>query len=159
MIADHENAPPIPIRAFALTALINAVWINASEVFRYFAFVMPMMREAFPQVQDVAPMNLIIFVRWGVWDTILLLAVTGFVWIYLERFGASLRNALIAGTLVWASIFGILWLGLFNMNLATVPILAVALSLSWLEMLLASLITLWGMNRFAQVQLKTPLGV
>ena len=159
MMRDPTSPPPIPLRAFALTALINAIWINASEVFRYVAFVMPMMREAFPQVENVAPMNLFVFAHWGLWDTILLLAVTGFVWIYLERFGTSLRNALTAGTLVWAAIFGILWRGLFNMNFATVPIVTIALALSWLEMLVAASIVLWGMKRFAHPRLGAQLEV
>lgn len=52
------------------------------------------------------------------------------------------------GTRVWGAIFGILWLGLFNMNLATGGILAVALPLSLLELWLAALIVCWGMGRF-----------
>ena len=48
-----------------LTALIvNFIWINLSEVFRYFVFVMPMMRDAFPNVIDVAPMSIQIFFIW-----------------------------------------------------------------------------------------------
>lgn len=43
---------PVPFawRALLLILLVNAPWINASEVFRYFVFVMPMMRAALPQV-------------------------------------------------------------------------------------------------------------
>ena len=49
-----------------MALIVNFIWINASEVFRYFAFVMPMMREAFPMVPNVAPMNLPVFMIWGV---------------------------------------------------------------------------------------------
>jgi len=137
-----------PSRVFWLTALVNAVWINASEVFRYFVFVMPMMREAFPQVEGIAPMNLPVFAIWGAWDTILVLAVTGFVFLFLDRFGNGLLQAIIAGSLIWTAIFVILWLGLFNMNIATGAILAIALPLSWLEMVVAALIVNWGMQYF-----------
>jgi len=137
-----------PTRAFWLTTLVNAVWINVSEVFRYFVFVMPMMREAFPQIENIAPMNLPVFAIWGVWDTILLLVVTGFVWMFLERFGRGLRQSFIAGSLIWAAIFVILWLGLFNMNVATGAMLAIALPLSWLEMVVAAVIVNWGMHYF-----------
>jgi len=133
-----------PARRLFWTVLIVALWINASEVFRYFAFIMPMMRDAFSDVIDVAPMNLPVFLIWGLWDTILLTAVMGFVWFYLDRFGWTIPNALLAGTLVWLAIFGILWLGLFNMNLATPLILAVALPLSWLELVVAALILRQG---------------
>lgn len=127
-------------RAFLLALVFNALWINASEVFRYFVFIMPMMREALAAIEGVAPMNLLVFFIWGVWDTILLFAITGFTWLYMERFGRTGRNAVAAGSLAWLAIFGILWLGLYNMRLATIPILLVALSLSWLEMVVAALI-------------------
>ena len=140
---------PFVSRGVIITLLVNGVWINASEIFRYFLFVMPMMRETFPQISDVAPMTLPVFLIWGIWDTVLLFAVTGFVWLYLERFGASFSNAVLAGTLVWLSIFGIFWLGLYNMNLATLSILSIALPLSWLELAIAALIVNWGMQRFS----------
>lgn len=139
-------ANPLMSRAFWLTLLINAIWINVSEIFRYFVFVMPMLRDSFPQLENVAPMDLIIFARWAVWDTILLFAVTGFIWVALERFGRDVRNALIAATAVWLAIFGILWLGLMNMNLATLEISAIALALSWVELAVAGLIVNYGMR-------------
>lgn len=134
--------------AFVPVLLANLVWINASEVFRYFAFVMPMMRQALPQVADVAPMSVAIFMVWGLWDTILLLAASGAAWLFLDRYGATTANALIVGTLIWCAIFLIFWLAAFNMNLATPKILAVALPLAWVEMVVAALIVRWGMLRF-----------
>ena len=107
-----------------------------------------MMREAFPQVEGIAPMNLPVFAIWGAWDTILVLAVTGFVFLFFDRFGNGLLQAIIAGSLIWTAIFVILWLGLFNMNIATGAILAIALPLSWLEMVVAALIVNWGMRYF-----------
>jgi len=137
-----------PVRAFLITLAINAVWVNASNIFRYLAFIMEMMRDALP-MENVAPMDLGVFLVWGVWDTILLLFVTAFVWLWLERFGYGLRQALLAGTAFWLGVFGILWIGLYNMNLATPEILAVALPLAWVEQVVAALIVNWGMRRFA----------
>ena len=142
--------PSFPAKALLIGIAINAVWINASEVFRYFTFVMPMMRESFPQIENIAPMNLAVFAIWGLWDTVLLLAVCGFVWLFLERFGVGAGKAMLAGTLIWLAIFGILWLGLWNMNLATGKVLAFALPLSWLELVIAALIVNWGLHRFAR---------
>jgi hypothetical protein len=133
-------------RAFVTALVLNTIWINLSEVFRYFAFVMPMMREALPGVPDVAPMNLPVFLIWGVWDTILVVAATGFAWLILERFGRSAQVAIAAGSAVWAAVFVVLWLGLWNMNLATTGILAVALPLAWVEMVVAALIVRWAMR-------------
>jgi len=146
----NESVSPsslYPVRAFWVALLINAVWINASEVFRYFALIMPLLRQTYPEIENVAPMSFSVFAMWAIWDTILLLAVTGFVWLFLERFGATVRNALLGATLVWLAIFGILWLGLFNMNMATVTILAIALPLSWIELTIAGLVVYSMMTR------------
>ncbi|MEL7388672.1 MAG: hypothetical protein AAFN76_02720, partial [Pseudomonadota bacterium] len=88
----------------------------------------------------IAPMNLTVFVIWGVWDSILVLSATLIPWLWMQHWGASKTSALLAGSFVWMTIFVILWLGLFNMNLATAAILSVALPLAWLEMVVASLI-------------------
>lgn len=126
---------------------LNFLWINASEVFRYFAFVMPMMREAFPTLPDIAPMSLPVFLVWGLWDTVLILAATFLSWLMLERFGNTVRTALAAGTLIWATVFVILWLGLYNMNLAPLQVLLIALPLAWIEMVAAALIVRWTRTR------------
>ncbi len=137
-----------PLRSgFGLALGLNFLWINVSEVFRYFAFVMPMMRDAFPNIEDVAPMNLSVFLIWGIWDTILVCAATFIPWVCLERFGPTVRNAVWAGTGMWATVFVILWLGLWNMNLTPLSVLGVALPLAWLEMVVAALIALWVMGR------------
>lgn len=126
-----------------LALIVNFVWINASEVFRYFAFVMPKMREAFPMVPDIAPMTLPVFMIWGVWDMILVLTATFFPWMAMKIFTPSAGRAVLYGTGVWMSVFVILWLGLYNMNLATVGVLAIALPLAWIEMVIAALIVWW----------------
>lgn len=130
--------------------LANLLWINASEIFRYFAFVMPMMRETLSMVPDVAPMSLSIFLIWGAWDTILLLVVTFFCWVYLDRYGATMRNAVFVGTILWCAIFVIFWIACLNMNLAAPKILVTALPLAWIEMVVAALIVRWGIRRLAR---------
>ncbi len=134
-------------RAFGVALIANVVWINLSEVFRYFVFIMPMMRNSLPEIADVAPMNLQVFLIWGVWDTVLVLAATGFAWLMLERFGTSAAVTIGTGTAIWAAIFLILWLGMWNMNLASLPILAVALPLALVEMVVAAAIVRWAMLR------------
>jgi hypothetical protein len=137
-------------RAFAMAIAVNLVWINASEIFRYFAFIRSLMQRAFPQFPDIVPMNLPVFLSWGIWDTLVLLAVSGFTWLFLDRFGNGFRNAVLAGSLVWLAIFVILWLGLLNMNLATLQIVFIALPLAWIEMVVAALIVDWCRVKFPQ---------
>ena len=123
-------------RSFLLVLLIAFLWLNASEVFRYFAFVMPMTRAAMSAVQDVAPMNFTVFLIWGLWDS-LLFAVVGFIaWLVHEKFGGGLRHAIAAGTLLWLTIFCIFWLAAWNMNLTVTRVPLVALPLAWIEMVI-----------------------
>ena len=144
MITDVTTQVPPTWRTPLTHALIaNFIWINLSEVFRYFALVMPMMREALPTVPNVAPMNLSVFMVWGVWDTILVLAATLIPWLSLQVLGGTVKAAVLAGTGVWLTVFGIFWLGTFNMNLATSAIVLTALPLAWLEMIVAALIVWW----------------
>jgi hypothetical protein len=142
----RSNIPANVYRALGVAFLLNMIWMNASEVFRYFAFVMPMMRSALAVVPDVAPMSIPVFLIWGVWDTLLIVVTTGFSWLMLERFGPSARVAVAAGTCVWAAVFVLFWVGLWNMNLATPAIMATALPLAWIELVIAALIVRWAMK-------------
>jgi hypothetical protein len=74
-------------RAFWMALAINVVWINISEISRYFVFIMPMMRDLLSHVPNIPPMNVSVFLIWGVWDTITvvagnepLLALSGPLW-------------------------------------------------------------------------------
>lgn len=135
-----NTTKPFPSKAFAYAILGNTLWVNASEVFRYFVFVMDLMRETFPQLSDIAPMNIGVFLVWGLWDTIIVFGISGFSWLFFEKFGYGVRNAIIAGILFWLTVFVTLWLGLFNMNLATLDILAVVLPLALVEQVIAAII-------------------
>jgi hypothetical protein len=157
MTQTKPNGSIYPLSAFWVALVINAIWINASEVLRYFAFIMPMLRETFPEIEGVAPMILSVFALWGVWDTILLVSVTGFVWLFLERFGVGIRQAVLGASLVWLAIFGILWIGMFNMNMATLEMLAIALPLSWIELVIAGLVVCFSMRRAARVHVNQSL--
>jgi hypothetical protein len=143
---EHMSPTPLPA-GFGTALALNFLWINASEVARYFLLVMPMMRSAFPGVPDVAPMDVPTFLIWGIWDGIIILAATSIAALIYLRMGTSLGAAMLAGTAAWLCIFVTLWLGLYNMNLATIAILAAALPLAWLEMMFAAFITRWAMLR------------
>jgi len=88
-------------------------------------------------------MNVPVFLIWGVWDTIVVVTATLVPWMAMKVFGASPIRAVTYGTGVWLAVFVVLWLGLYNMNLAPPSVLAAALPLAWLEMVVAALITWW----------------
>lgn len=129
-----------PLRAYVVNTFIVSMWIHASENFRYFLFVRPMLRDSLSMVPDVAPMNFPVFISWGVWDTTLAAMTVLYYWLYSRVFGASLRSAIIAGTLIWLSSFVFFWHAFANLNLATFADLLVEPPLSWIELVVASVI-------------------
>lgn len=87
----------LTLKPLLYTCLTVGIWINLSEILRYFTFVMPMTRHTLHMVPNVAPMNLAVFLVWGLWDTLLTLTVVWIYWLHPARFGPTLFTALIAG--------------------------------------------------------------
>ena len=127
-------------KKFILTTLIVSIWINLSEVFRYFVIVMPKTREYLSMIPGVAPMDWGVFAIWGVWDTILTALVVFMYWLVAQRFGDNLRSVILAGTISWMFFFLLFWVGMINMALSSVSLAAMVLPLAWLEMVVASYI-------------------
>ena len=138
---------PFPWRPFLVTVLIVSIWVNASEVARYFLLVMPAMREMLAVIPDVAPMNVPVFLIWGLWDTLLVVMAVSIYWLIAERFGSSARSAMVAGTLAFLFFFVLFWVGAWNMNLAQGWLLPVVLPWAWAEMVIACLIARWSFDR------------
>lgn len=137
-------------RLFLSALLANFVWINLSEIARYFWVVRPMLHEAFPGQAQIAPMNWSIFALWGIWDMVLILGATGFFWLWQEKFGTHWRHIVTASLVFTVTIFGLIWLGVANMGLAPYTLLFAALPLAWLEQLVACAIVAWFLQK-AQV--------
>lgn len=133
--------------SFWLALGLNFVWINLSEVVRYFGLIKPMLHDTFPGQSHIAAVTPGIFVSWMVWDMILILAATGFYWIYLHYFAMTVRSAVASATAFTITVFGLIWLGVVNMGLAPANFILVALPLAWLEQLIAALIVFWTIKR------------
>jgi hypothetical protein len=136
-----------PTRAFVLTCLIVSAWVHASETLRYLAFVMPMTREALPMLSGVAPMNLPVFLMFGLWDTLLVVLTVLTYWLLAAQFGASLRTAVLAGTVGWAFFFVLFWAGNLLMGVTRWQVVAVALPWAWLETVVSCVIARWWFQR------------
>lgn len=128
------------IRRFVVTVLLTSIWVNASEIFRYFVIVMPSTREFLAVVPNVAPMNWKVFLVWGSWDTLLTALLVFQYWLVAQSFGNSLRSVILAGVTSWAFFFVLFWVGMCNMSLAEPKLALVALPLALLETVVASYI-------------------
>lgn len=133
-------APGFSLRKFVLATLIVSIWINLSEVFRYFVIVLPKTREYLAMVPGVAPMDWGVFAIWGLWDTVLTVLVVFMYWLVAQRFGNNLRSVVLAGMISWMFFFLLFWVAMVNMALAPVALAVIALPLAWLEMMIASYI-------------------
>jgi hypothetical protein len=127
---------------FLKTILLVSIWINISEVFRYFVIVMPVLRKHLSVISNVLPMDWVVFSIWGIWDTILTTGVVFITWLCLNVYDKSIRIILIAGTTSWAMFFLLFWVGIVNMNLSKINLLAWTLPLSWIETTIAAWITI-----------------
>lgn len=142
---------PIP-KAFWHALLLCFIWINLSEVARFFLLIKPMLHDAFPNAAHIGAVTPLIFASWMVWDTILILAATGFYWMYLSQFGQSLKIALLGASAFTVSVFGLVWLGIVNMGLAPIDFIWAALPLAWIEQATAALLVLWSLRAKPQTE-------
>lgn len=127
-------------RRFAIVVLLVSIWVNASEVFRYFVIVMPATRDFLSGVPGVAPMNLPVFAIWGAWDMLLTACTVFMFWLVSQVFGNNYRSVVVAGTLSWVFFFVLFWVAMCNMALAQPTLALKALPLAWFELVVASYI-------------------
>ena len=143
--------PNFRFKQFALITLVVSIWINISEVFRYFVLVMPRVKAFFQDRSGIAEMDWSIFSIWGFWDTLLTGILVFIFWLYARSFGNTPKSVFVAGTLVWAAIFVIFWVASANMGLSSWKILLITLPLSLVEMWVGAWMASWlyRSNRWA----------
>ena len=125
---------------FLLITHIVSLWVNASEVFRYFVLVRPEMHQYLSTVPNVADMNWGIFLIWGLWDTLLTALYVFLFWLCAQVFGNNIKSILISGFISWCFFFLLFWVGLANMNLSSWGYLLIVLPLALIETLVAAFI-------------------
>ena len=123
------------IKDFILITIIVSVWVNASEVFRYFVLVRPEMHDYLSLVPNVADMN------WAIFATLLTALYVFLFWLCANAFGNNTRSILISGFISWCFFFLLFWVGLANMNLSSWSYLLVVLPLALVETMVATFIT------------------
>jgi hypothetical protein len=125
-------------KKFIVTTLIVSIWVNISEVFRFFVIVLPKMREQLSMIPEIGSVSLLSFSIWGIWAEVLTALVVFMFWLIAQRFGNTVRNAILAGTVSWLFFFVLFWVAQVNLGLASVSLAAAALPLAWIEMVVAS---------------------
>ena len=128
------------LKSFVIIVLITSIWVNASEVFRYFVLVMPRVKIYWNNLESVADMNWVIFSIWGVWDTILTAMTVFMFWLYAQRFGNNNKSVITSAILAWVFFFVLYWVGAANMGYSDWSILCITLPLSLLELIIANFI-------------------
>lgn len=147
MTQSLDIKPTNQSKAFWLALGMNFIWINISEVTRYFGLIKPMLHDAYPEASHIAAVSPGIFVSWMLWDTILIIAATGFFWMFLQQFGMTIRNVMLSSLGFTITVFGLIWIGIANMGFAPISFIWAALPLAWLEQLIAAYIVYWAIKR------------
>ena len=126
------------VKQFLIITLLVSIWINISEVFRYFVLVRPRVKAFFAGRTGIADINLGIFSIWGFWDTLLTGIVVLVFWLYARSYGNNPKSVFISGFIVWAAVFVIFWVATANMGLSNWGINLITLPLSLLEMIVGT---------------------
>ena len=139
----------LTVNNFIYVTLITSIWINLSEVARYFLVVKPQMQAYLFEIKNVADMNLIIFMIWGVWDTLLTVLIVFICWLCIQVFGNNRKSIAISALISWSLFFVLFWVGMANMNLSSWSFLITVLPLAFLETLVASIIIATLLKKFS----------
>ena len=139
-------------KSFIAVIALVSIWINFSEVIRYFIWVMPATKSYFPHDDRVADMDLGIFLIWGLWDTLLTTVLVIITYLTIKVLGNSILNVVRSALLVWATIFVIFWVASANMGLSDWNILWVTLPLSLIEMMVGAYFTSILLVKFQHIK-------
>jgi len=136
-------------KQFLIVTLITSLWVQGSEIFRYFVLVIPRVKYFWNDLDTVVQINIPIFLIWAVWGTLLTGMVVYFFWLYSRIYGNNRKSIWISGILSWAFFFVLFWIGAANMGYSDWSILWITLPLSLFELLVASWIASFLFKRYA----------
>jgi len=129
------------IKDFIIITLFTSIWVNVSELIRYFGYVRPKMMDYFTAIPNMGEIwNLQIIIVWGVFDTLLTALYVFLFWLCAQVFGNNSKSILVSGFMSWCFFFVLFWVGSANMHLANWNNLPVVLPMALLETLVASYI-------------------
>lgn len=129
------------LKDFIVITLITSLWVNTSELVRYFGYVRPKMQEYFSNIPQMGTIwDVQILAVWGFWDTLLTVLYVFLFWLCAQVFGNNGKAIVISGVMSWAFFFVLYWLATANMFLANWSNLLVVLPMALVETLVASYI-------------------
>jgi hypothetical protein len=139
----------LSIKNFVIISLLVSLWVNASEIFRYFVIVRAEMQSTLSMVPNVASMGLTIFSIWGIWDTLLTMLTVFLYYLFSEKYGRNFSSVIKSATVSWAFVFVIFWVATANMGLARWQFIPIPLSLALFELIVATFLTDWLFKKFS----------
>ena len=151
LLMNNQTSSALSRQTFVLVTLITSLWINVSEVFRYFVIVRPEVQTTLAAIPNVADMNWGIFAIWGAWDTLLTAFVVALAWLWQQTYPKEriITQAIAAGSIAWI-LFVLFWVAMANMGLSRWAFVPIPLVLSWIEMTVGTYIALWLICRVQQ---------
>lgn len=129
------------VKDFIVITLITSLWVNVSELVRYFGYVRPQMQEYFPFIPEMGKIwDVQILAVWTFWDVLITVLYVFLFWLCAQVYGNNRKAIIISGVMSWAFVFVLYWLATANMFLAEWSTLLVVLPLALVETIVASYI-------------------
>lgn len=128
------------LKDFVLVSMVTSIWVNISELVRYFGYVRPKMQAFFSHPQMGKIWDIQILAVWGFWDSLITCLYVFLFWLCAQVFGNSSKAIVISGVMSWCFVFVLYWVASANMFLAEWSNLLVVLPMALLETLVASFI-------------------
>ncbi|PCH59695.1 MAG: hypothetical protein COC05_06325 [Gammaproteobacteria bacterium] len=128
------------MKDFIIVVLITSIWVNLSEVLRYFLVVRPKTITYLSMVPDISSINYKIAVIWGFLDMLLTCLYVFLFWLCAQTLGNNTKSVIISAVVAWCFFFVLFWVGMANMNLPGWAFLIVVLPLTLIETLVASFV-------------------
>ncbi|MGI9288072.1 MAG: hypothetical protein ACR2P1_21990, partial [Pseudomonadales bacterium] len=110
----------------------------AMEAFRAPLTVFPLLNQhlssiGVPPPKDVSDWGAVTWIIWLLWLAIAIACIVIVTDLNEHKYGRNWSSVLRSAVLVWSATFGITWLSMFNLNLASADVLFVALPGSLIE--------------------------
>ena len=128
------------IKDFRICGLIGLVWVQISEIWRYFAIVKPETVRYFSAISIDEMSHVDNVIVWGLWGTLLTFSSLVIYRLVRQRIGKGIKTVFMSTVLSWGHFFVLFWIGSANMGLAEWSFVAIPLSLSFIELLVLNLL-------------------
>ena len=126
------------LKQFVVITLLTSIWINIAEIFRAVVIAFPRIKAFFGDRIVIGEMELSNALIWGLWDTLLTIALVFIYWLTANTFGRNFKSILISATMTSVATLGIFWIATVNTGLGEWSTAFIVFPVAWIEMIIGA---------------------